>query len=88
VRRLRILVPAFVVVLACTVASWLAASRRDGACNPNDLTGCDTLGSILLWLSLGLPVVLLALLIFLVFDLTTMVSRRSPSRDDERGVRR
>jgi len=51
------------------------------------LTGCDTLGSVLLWLVLGLPIVLLALLIFLVLDIVTLKAPRPRSREGDAGRR-
>jgi hypothetical protein len=75
---------AFFAVLAAWAAAWVAASERRANCNPDDLTGCDTLGSVLLWVVLGLPVVLVALLILLVLDILALKGRRSRSRKDQR----
>jgi hypothetical protein len=75
---------ALVVVIAGWGAAWAVSSAREARCNPDDLTGCDALGSILLFLLLGLPIVLLALLIFLVLDVITLRGRRTRSGQDER----
>jgi hypothetical protein len=85
VRRIQRLLVALVVVIAGWGAVWVAASARGARCNPDDLTGCDALGSVLLVLFLfGLPIVLLAVVIFLVLDIITLRGRRTRSGRHER----
>jgi hypothetical protein len=84
VRRIQRLLVALVVVVAGWGVAWVASSTR-GRCNPDDLTGCDALGSVLLFLLLfGLPIVLLAVLIFLVLDIINLRGRWTRSGQHER----
>jgi hypothetical protein len=66
-----------VVALVLAAAAWAwAATSLGGRCTPDDLTGCDTVGSIRLWLALGLPVVLFLLLVLLAVELIALWRRR------------
>jgi hypothetical protein len=53
---------AFYVVLPCWLASLAIADARNRNCNPDDLTECDTLGNVLLGVSLLMPALLIPLL--------------------------
>lgn len=84
VRGIRRLLVAFVAVMAGWGAAIWVGSVRGARCNPDDLTDCDTLGSVVLWLIFGLPLVLFMLLIFLVLEILTLTGRRSRSGHDEK----
>jgi heme/copper-type cytochrome/quinol oxidase subunit 2 len=79
-RRVRTLLLACAGVVALWVITWVVASARGARCNPDDVTGCDTLGSILLWLWLGLPIVLVVLLSFVMPDIVASIARHLRSR--------
>jgi hypothetical protein len=69
------------LVIAAIAAGWVAAlvamSESGGHCNPDDLTGCDGLASLVLWLALGLPVVLFLLGSLVVLELVHVWGRRT-----------
>lgn len=69
------------LVIAVIAAGWVVAlvalSESGGHCNPDDLTGCDGLASLVLWLALGLPVVLFLLGILVVMELVYLWGRRT-----------
>ena len=64
--RKRRLAIACVALAAAWLMSAVISSNRAERCNGDDLTGCDTLGSILLGLTFILPVVLLVLTVVLI----------------------
>jgi hypothetical protein len=84
VRRVQRLLVALAIVIAGWGAAWAVSSTRDTRCTANDLTGCDALGSVLLFLLLfALPFVVLVLLTFLVLDLIDLRGRRTRSGQDK-----
>jgi hypothetical protein len=64
-RSVRALLVAFYLALSIWLVSLAIAGARDRNCNPDDVTQCDTLGDVLLFLSLLLPAVLIPLLLIL-----------------------
>ena len=61
-------------VLVAWIIVWLLPLPAH--CNADDLTGCHTLGSILLALLYGLPILMLVLLSFLLPGIFASIGRR------------
>jgi hypothetical protein len=64
-RPVRSLLVAFYAALSIWLAALAIADARDRKCNANDLTECDTLGDVLLGVSLLMPALLVPLLVVL-----------------------
>src|SRR5688500_16638158 len=62
VRRLLV---AFYVALSSWLATLAITEARNRTCNPDDLTECDTLGDVLLAVTLLMPALLILLLALL-----------------------
>jgi hypothetical protein len=83
-RRVRPRLLAIAAVSVGWIITWIVSSAHSATCNPDDLTDCDAVGSVLLALFYGLPVVLLVLLVLLVPGLAASLARRLRSRQHPR----